>query len=126
MGRAYMCNIVGTRRNTGCLVGSYLFWHVSTTEPFGDMGELAAAIMGLWSIFLLVVGTIKSMVAYGIWKLNKWARFLGIILVIGEILFILWLVIIEWEFLIFFAVPLIICLVILYFLLIDEKTKNAF
>ncbi|PKP58793.1 MAG: hypothetical protein CVT89_02265 [Candidatus Altiarchaeales archaeon HGW-Altiarchaeales-2] len=90
-----------------------------TDKPIGILVCVILFVIG--GVFLLfvirdgfvIVGVAELAVAYGIWNMKKWAKILGIILAIIDCTFA-------------FPIGAIIGLIILYFLLIDKKTKNAF
>ncbi|CEG12276.1 conserved membrane hypothetical protein [groundwater metagenome] len=74
--------------------------------------EMFAGMRDIFAVIILIIGVAKLAIAYGIWKMKKWARIAGIILaVIG---------------LINIPIGTIISIVILYFLLMDKNTKDLF
>ncbi|CEG12274.1 membrane hypothetical protein [groundwater metagenome] len=76
-----------------------------------EMTGMFAGIMGIFAVIALIYGVAEVAVAYGVWKMKKWARIAGIILaVIG---------------LINIPIGTIMGLIILYFILMNEETKNA-
>ena len=77
-----------------------------------EMTGVFAGIIGIFAVIALIYGVAEVVIAYGIWKMKKWARIAGIILaVIG---------------LINIPIGTIISIVILYFLLMDKNTKDLF
>ncbi|MDI6730001.1 MAG: hypothetical protein QMD06_00450 [Candidatus Altarchaeum sp.] len=77
-----------------------------------EVAGMFAGMMGIFAVVVLIIGIVELVVAYGIWKMKKWAKIAGIILaVIG---------------LINIPIGTIISIVILYFLLIDKNTKDLF
>ncbi len=78
-----------------------------------EVAEMFAGMIGIFAVIALIIGVAELAVAYGIWKMKKWARIAGIILaIIGGVLG--------------FPIGTIISIVILYFLLIDKNTKDLF
>ena len=77
-----------------------------------DEAAFIAGFFGVIAIIVLLIGLVELAVAWGIWTLQNWARIGGIIMAVIS--------------LIGFPVGTIIGIIILYFLLIDEKTKAAF
>lgn len=88
--------------------GAILSMEGVNTEAAG----MLAGIAGIFAAIYIIVGVVDLAVAYGIWNMKKWARIAGIILAVIS--------------LISFPIGTIIGTVILYFLLIDKKTKNSF
>ena len=82
---------------------------------FGVGAEEAGFLAGLFGVIgivVLLVGLAELAVAWGMWTMQSWARIVGIILAVISLINI--------------PIGTIIGLIILYFLLIDEKTKAAF
>ena len=78
----------------------------------GSDAAVGAGIFGILGIGFLVVGILYLAIAYGMWNLKNWARIPGIILAVIGLLNI--------------PIGTIISIVILYYLLINDETKNLF
>ncbi len=77
-----------------------------------EVAGMFAGMMGIFAVISLIIGVAELAVAYGIWKMKKWARIAGIILAVIALIGI--------------PIGTIIGIVILYFLLIDKNTKDLF
>ncbi|ODS37419.1 MAG: hypothetical protein A7315_13515 [Candidatus Altiarchaeales archaeon WOR_SM1_79] len=92
----------------GVIISSFsgVFFIVFVGGPSND------AMPTIISIVFLILGILNFITAYGMWNLKSWARILGIILAVMSLPNI--------------PIGTIIGIVILYFLLIDAKTKEVF
>ncbi|PKP58903.1 MAG: hypothetical protein CVT89_02095 [Candidatus Altiarchaeales archaeon HGW-Altiarchaeales-2] len=88
------------------------FLGVSTISEFEEAPKIFTALSTILGVVFLIVGVAELVVAYGILNLNKWARTTGIVLAVISLINI--------------PIGTIISIVILYFLLMNEETKNAF
>ncbi len=91
------------------LVGDLI---VEMLLKFDADATIKAEVLNTIGIGVLAIGALYFLVTYGIWNLKKWARISGIMLAILSLLNI--------------PVGTIIGMVILYFLLINDETKNLF
>ncbi|PKP58904.1 MAG: hypothetical protein CVT89_02100 [Candidatus Altiarchaeales archaeon HGW-Altiarchaeales-2] len=93
------------------LLGNTKAKYFIETEMEIDGTGLLSGIIGAAG-FVILIGIILFAVSYGIWNLKKWARIAAIIFAIIELIDI--------------PAGTIKGIVILYFLLLNQKTKNAF
>ncbi len=78
----------------------------------GPRGGAFGATLGFLGFVVLIFAILELLVGYGIYALQSWARIVGIILSILGLLS--------------FPIGTLISLVILYFLIVDKTTVNAF